>query len=100
MALVEGAEVEVAGIAPAGAVAGQPCPCTVHPHVLDRSPRAPVFVCGVLCRLIEYRRLFCRFGLLCRGFREIPATAVRKRQRAWHACLVSDQAPFPSELCR
>jgi hypothetical protein len=27
-----GWKVEVAGLAPAGDVAGQPLPCTVHPH--------------------------------------------------------------------
>jgi hypothetical protein len=31
--LWKGLGVEVAGLAPAGDVAGQPCPCTVHPKL-------------------------------------------------------------------
>lgn len=39
-----GWEVEVAGLAPAGAVAGQPHPCTVHPHSQAGALVAPVCI--------------------------------------------------------
>lgn len=45
--LWKGLEAEVAGLAPAGDVAGQPCPCTVHPRFMNRSLAAPVFVCVI-----------------------------------------------------
>lgn len=87
MALMEGAKVEVAGLAPAGDVAGQPAPALCTPNLKNRSLAAPVFLWGISKGFVDPRLLL----IVC-GATGIGAPAVHAFDFGRYARLIGDDA--------